>query len=488
MLYEGQILTIKPVHRLHTVSCNSMKIRSTSAWLWTAIAFGLGLALRVWFITHSARIAGDTLIYGEIAKNWMQHGIYGFTYKAGGPQPTLIRLPGYPIFLALCFSIFGADSYTAVMYVQAIVDLLSCLLISLLAGQLLGRPARTATIWLACLCPFTASYVANPLTETLTLACIVTSLYAFYRWQQAPTFNRWLWMIALSLAYAIFLRPEQGLLAAAILPAMLYVLFRQHGFAKNGLLAGLPAIAVAICVVLPLLPWTIRNERTFHVFQPLAPRYATDPGETVPLGFQRWYRTWAIDFASTEDVYWNYDGAPIPIADLPTRAFDTDDQYTRTAALLDDYNETSNDTPALEARWNALAAERIHADPLRYYLALPVARLFNMALRPRVEMFPVSLEWWKGYEHPGQTAFAASYAAINFAYLVLAVWGIVLWKRRMWQGNAPLAWAMLATIVMRSVLLLTLDNSEPRYTLEFFPVVFLLAAIPFASRRTRSLS
>ena len=461
-----------------------MKIRRTSAWLWTVVALLLGLALRVWFITHSARIAGDTLVYGEIAKNWMQHSIYGFTYKAGIPQPTLIRLPGYPIFLALCFRVFGADSYTAVMYVQAVVDLLSCLLISVLAGAIFGTRARTAAIWLACLCPFTASYVANPLTETLTLACIVTSIYAFYRWQQqSPAFNRWLWMIALSIAYSILLRPEQGLLAAAILPAMLYVSVRPLGLAKRSLRAAIPVAVAAVFIVMPLLPWTLRNERTFHVFQPLAPRYATDPGETIPLGFQRWYRTWAIDFASTEDVYWNYDGAPIPIADLPTRAFDNDDQYTRTAALLDDYNETSNDTPALEARWNILAAERIHADPLRYYLALPVARLVNMTLRPRLEMFPVSLEWWKEYEHPGQSVFAASYAAINFAYLVLAAWGIILWKRRNWYGNAPLAWAMLTTMLLRGALLLTLDNSEPRYTLEFFPIIFLLGAIPFASRK-----
>ena len=91
--------------------------------------------------------------------------------------------------------------------------------------------------------------------------------------------------------------------------------------------------------MLPLAPWTVRNWRTFHVVQPLAPRYATDPGELVPLGFQRWYRTWAIDFASTEEVYWNYDSAPIEIGDLPARAFDSNDQYAQTAAILNDYNK-----------------------------------------------------------------------------------------------------------------------------------------------------
>jgi hypothetical protein len=34
---------------------------------------------------------------------------------------------------------------------------------------------------------------------------------------------------------------------------------------------------------------------------------------------------------------------------------------------------------------------------------------------------------------------------------------------------------MAATILLRIALLLTVDNSEDRYTLEFFPVVFVLA-------------
>jgi hypothetical protein len=477
-----------------------MNTRRNSSWFLIAAAVVFELLLRLWFITHAARVAGDTLIYGEIAKNWMQHGVYGFTLKAGIPQPTLIRLPGYPLFLIACFSVFGPDSYTAVMVVQAVIDLLACLLISTLAGHLLGARARMASLWLACLCPFIASYVATPLTETLTLACITLALYALYRWQQSgPGFNRWLWVITLALAYSILLRPEQGLLAAAILPAMLYIALRSNGHALavettstrrrtvSSFRAATPVVTAAVCILLPLVPWTLRNQHTFHVFQPLAPRYATDPGESAPLGFQRWYRTWAIEFASTEDVYWNYDGAPIPIADLPNRAFDSDDQYTRTDALLSDYNDTSNDTPTLEARWNALATERIHADPLRYYVALPIARVVNMALRPRVEMFPTPLEWWKWRENRRQAEFSAAYGTLNLIYLALAVWGFMRWRRRGWIARdgrtyAPLAWTMLATIVLRVALLLTLDNSEPRYTLEFFPVIFFLASIPFAQK------
>jgi hypothetical protein len=231
--------------------------------------------------------------------------------------------------------------------------------------------------------------------------------------------------------------------------------------------------------VLPLAPWTLRNWRTFHVIQPLAPRYATDPGEHVPLGFQRWYRTWGIDFTSTEEVYWNYDNDTIETGDLPTRAFDSDDQYARTDALLSEYNVHSNATPAFDARFAELARERIQADSIRYYLALPVARLVNMAFRPRTEMLPIPLEWWHWSEHPGKTAFAAGFGALNFAYFALGGMGLWLWHRHGWGVHAPLAWSMLAFAVLRCALLLTIDNSEPRYTLELYPLLLVWGSAVF---------
>ena len=54
--------------------------------------------------------------------------------------------------------------------------------------------------------------------------------------------------------------------------------------------------------IAPLVPWTVRNWKEFHQFEPLAPRYASDPDEFVPTGFDRWVRTWIVDYTSTEDV------------------------------------------------------------------------------------------------------------------------------------------------------------------------------------------
>ena len=445
------------------------------------VALGLGLVLRLMFILHAPRIAGDTLIYGDIAKNWMHHGVYGFAESANGePIPSLIRLPGYPLFLALCFRIFGDDQYTAVMVVQCMIDLGTCVLLADLARRIFGSRAALAVLWLAALCPFTANYVAAPLTETLTLACIVFTFYGLERWSaEGMGWSRWLSMITAALAYSLLLRPEQGLLVVAVVPAMAWLASVRGQ--RRGRLAGMVA-AVLLCVVLPLVPWTIRNWRTFRVFQPLVPRSATDPGELVPTGFNRWYRTWAIDFASTEEVYWNWNTTTINIDDIPTRAFDSEEQYNCVAALLNQYNETSNATPTLDRGFAALAQERIADDPLRYYFALPLARLANMVLRPRVDMMEIKLEWWKWNPHPAQTIFASAYGLLNLAYFTLAGLGLWKWRLRRWDGHTALGWSLLAFFLLRCALLLTLDNSEPRYTLEFFPLLIFWAGALFKER------
>jgi len=474
-------------------------------WVWVLSALLAGVALRLYFVIEAPLMTNDTVLYGDLAKNLVERHVYGFTVAGGTPRPTLIRLPGYPLFLAACFMVFGVGKYQAVLWVQMLIDLLSCCMMADLARRVFGARAGMVALWLAMVCPFTANYVGAALTETLSLFCIAAAFYGMERWRAAGCgFGRWLWVVAAALAYAVLLRPEQGLLAAAVVPAMLWapqVSTLRPGRSRHPgapglasetwmtapaghlppartvrkLRATLPVIVASVCVVLPLLPWALRNERVFHVFQPLAPRYANDPGEAVPLGFQRWYRTWAIEFASTENVYWNYDGNDINIADLPNRAFDTQDEYERTAALLSEYDRNDNPTSELDRGFAALASERITRDPVRYYVALPLARLANMLLRPRTELMGTSLEWWKHAEDKSQRAFGAVYAGINLAYLVLGGIGLWMW----WRGGTDraLAAAMAGYVVLRCVLLLTIDNSEPRYTLEFFPLLYVWGAV-----------
>ena len=425
-------------------------------------ALAAGLALRLWWVWRYGQTTVDGRVYGEFARNVIEHHVYGWDRVGKAPLPTLIRLPGYPLFLGVCFLLFGMENYTAVMLVQVVVDLATCLLLGGLAARMFGRRAGVAAVWMAALCPFMANYTAVPLTETWTLFCMAAAFYGVARWS-ADTGRAWWWGVGIgaALSYAVLLRPEQGMLAVAVVPAMVWLGGRRR-LRQVGV--------VCVLTVLPLAPWAVRNWRVFHVIQPLAPRYATDPGDRINYGFQRWYRTWAAEFTTTETVYWNYDGSPILIQDLPDRAFDSNAQYAETAAVLAQYDENDNPSDALDQQFMAIAEERVHADPVRYYVVLPVARVLDMLFRPRTELLPVPLEWWKFRLHKGADALEWGYAGLNAGYFVLAWFGL---RRR---GPSALVWMMVSTTVMRSLLLLTLDNSEARYTLEFYPVMLVLGS------------
>jgi hypothetical protein len=426
------------------------------------------LALRLWFIHAYPEVQGDPLIYGDIAKNWMLHGIYGMTASTH-VDPTLIRLPGYPLFLILCFRLFGMEHYHAVMYVQVVIDLATCVLIGALARRIWSPRAGLVALWLAALCPFTANFAAVPLTETLELFCIALAFYAIDRFLDSP---RWPWALIMALAwsYAALLRPDGALLAVALCPAIVLYGYRRWGTAPMVRWA----LACGLLAILPFIPWTLRNGHTFHVFEPLAPRYAVDPGESTNPGFNRWTKTVCVDFACTWQIYWNVDTDVIDVHDLPARAFDSPQQYEETRQLLAAYNRTTTLTPQLDTAFGALADERIRAHPFRYYVELPLARLADMWLRPRTETLWIELRWWQYNHHHAETEFALGYAALNLAYLIAALIGFL--KRPRLSG------IILAFVLLRCVLLATLEAPEPRYTLECFPPLIALAGVALTRR------
>jgi Dolichyl-phosphate-mannose-protein mannosyltransferase len=448
---------------------SSLRLRTT---LLIVFALAVGAALRLWFIHAFPQIQGDSLLYADIARNWLTHGVYGRSIiHLGNPAtiaPTLVRLPGYPAFLALCFAVFGGQNYLAILYVQVVIDLATCLLIAAYVRKLHSTRAAMLALWLAVLCPFTANYVAMPLTETLSIFCVALGLYAFAAVLERPR-SGWTLALAFAWSYAALLRPDGALLGLVFFPALILYGRNSLGLAR----AVRVALFCGLIAVLPFVAWTLRNSRTFHVFQPLAPRSATDPGEAKAPGFQRWAKTWVADFTSTYEVWWNVPGDDIDFHALPARAFDTDERET--LAVISRYNDGDALTPQIDAAFGALATQRIGAHPFRYYVTLPLLRLADMWLRPRVEMLNIELRWWQYRLHHIETRISYAYGVLNLAYLAAALIGAFYWPR--------FACAMVAYVVLRSMLLATIEAPEPRYTLECFPIIIAFAAAALSFRR-----
>jgi hypothetical protein len=94
----------------------------------------------------------------------------------------------------------------------------------------------------------------------------------------------------------------------------------------------------SLAFALALTPWTIRNWRVFHLFQPLAPVNAEMPGEFIPHGYLHWVKTWLDDQRYIDVAVWEVGIQPITIDDLPDSAFDSADERDRVEALLEEYN------------------------------------------------------------------------------------------------------------------------------------------------------
>ena len=89
-----------------STACSRIRFPLAGA-LSVVLALACGLALRLWMLKQFFNLDGDPLIYGDLAKNLLLHGSYALTGSGGVLVPALMRLPGYPLFLALCFRLFG---------------------------------------------------------------------------------------------------------------------------------------------------------------------------------------------------------------------------------------------------------------------------------------------------------------------------------------------------------------------------------------------
>ena len=447
------------------------------------LAAGLaGLGLRLLLVWRFPGVVDDSRLYANIAENWLQHGVYGVT-NSGVIMPTLSRLPGYPAFLAATFAIFGIENFRSVLLVQVVFDLGTCFLIADLARRLLSQRAAQAAFLLAALCPFLANYAATALTETLeifftalALDLAICGLGASHADRQTRGL---IWLgCGFSIGAAILLRPDGGILLAAVGGYLLWLLLRSVRRTREPLRLSPKSIIwagvlVAIGATAPLIPWTLRNLHTMHRFEPLAPRYANDSDELVMTGFNRWVKTWTADYVSVQEIYWNVPGTDIDFTRLPTRAFDSPQQREQTRRLFTDYDRDHDLTPELDARFAALAAERIHRTPLRYYLWLPAVRIADMWLRPRTELFPSDPRWWEFNDDRRWLALSLGFGLINLVYVAMAGTGLLRVREIFGIG------LFVLFLTLRSLFLGTLENPEPRYTLECYPVVIFLASALF---------
>jgi 4-amino-4-deoxy-L-arabinose transferase-like glycosyltransferase len=484
----------------------SNKTRVYAAILLVALGFRLFLALRL-----ANDEPDDGRVYSQIARNVLEQHVY--SHDTQPPyNPSIIRLPGYPLFLVAIYSVFGHGNNTAVRVVQAVIDTTTCALVAWVVFEWAldeERRHRAALIALAlaAICPFTAIYVATILTEVptnfLAVATVLAATFAFKK-----NALRWWIVTGLIAGLAVLFRPDSGLFAAAI-GVTLVLSTRMRTAIPSAAL-----FSIAFCLV--LVPWTIRNRRVFHVFQPLAPAHAEMPGEFVARGYLLWVRTWLDDSKYVGPALWSLDMRPMYVENFPARAFDSKEERERVAALLNKYNHPDGDeedeppadeeeepeveepveaeeanvemTPEIDTGFAQIGQERIAHSRLRYYVVLPLKRAATLWFDTHSQYYPFNgdllpLEDLDYDIH--QQYWLPLFAGFTWIYTLCgAIGGWLLWRSR--NQNAR-RWLLLAVLLifLRLGFFATLENPEPRYTVELFPFLIALGSTVGAALRGR---
>jgi hypothetical protein len=454
-------------------------------------ALAAGLALRLFFIWRFPFYSGDTKFYEELARNWLDHGVYGL-YVRGTLTAVDMRVPGYPAFLAAIYFAIGRSA-RLVMVMQALVDLGTCVLVALAAARLAPVSRRaivgTAALWMAALCPFTADYVAVVLTETLAtfFTMLAALLFVYFLTEPALDLSRdaagrrgtilfagRFLLLGIIVGLGTLVRPETPLVLFAAGIVLCLRWWRR---------ANWPKWILATCwmcagLLLPLAPWAARNARTLGRVEFLGPRYAQTYGDFIPRGYFAWTQTWMTRFGEAYLVTWKLGKQPIGIEAVPRAAFDSDAERARVAGLLERYNAHLNMTPVLDREFAILAAERTAREPLRTYLFVPAERIAAMWFTPRIELLPYSGKLW-----PVEEKWRGN--PVDFSVtLGLEIWGLVYLGLAMvgwWRCRPQLAATFLILfVVIRTVAMTQLQTVEPRYVIECFPVLVGLGALVWA--------
>ena len=268
---------------------------------------------------HFFETNGDPLVYGDIAKNLLLHGRYALTLGSGQAFPTLdspARLSA--LSRRSAFKLFGIENYAAAVW-RPDCDGSGRLPSSRRlrpphCAAAASRPApctpRSGSPRFAPLPPLCRES-ADRRSDAL---CHLRSHFGPRRvFRNGPA-----WASALAFTFAVtfaaLLRPDGALAAIALAPALFLGLRNAAHSHTNPASALRMAVVCALLALAPFAVWTCRNGRVFHVFQPLAPRSATDPGDPVTPGWDRWVKTWCLDFVSTYNVVWNVPGDELDIS------------------------------------------------------------------------------------------------------------------------------------------------------------------------------
>ncbi|MCX7824862.1 MAG: glycosyltransferase family 39 protein [Verrucomicrobiae bacterium] len=442
----------------------------------------IGLLIRLWLVPQWADVGGaaDTPQYERFARNLVQHGVFSDD-EGDHPVPNARRMPGYPFFLATIYSVCGLGKWRAVQVAQAVIDLLTCWLVYRTARELFRD--RLVGFWsfgTALICAPVLIFSGYVLPETLATFWVTLAVYCALKGCRD---NRNVWFIGLgiSCAAAAMMRPTLALLPVFLLPAFYLTPEGRRFFTLKR--AGL----AVFCWLFLMLPWVTRNAISLHEFNFLSAARATKSDDRA-RGYHRWLSTWVDSQAYNRPLAYavvyqrtpGYKPDDLPAGEkfersFPKHAFDTDEERLQVKELMNKVYLNVGLTDETDQAFARLAAKKIRAHPLRYYVALPLYRMLMLWTEP---------PWHWFINAPPRVVRLAQ--LISIAIVAFGFGG--LWViRHHWRDAGPLWLAMLGCTLGGVVTCFAVATVNPRFVVPVYPQMCIFAsACAFHLTRAKS--
>lgn len=451
------------------------------------LVFVLAIAFR-WALYHSGLVdvvlfTGDSGQYHELAKSLLR----GQFAEGNPPVPSMNRTPGYPGFLALIYALLG-ESGTAITAAQILLDAVTCVMVIHMALVLgLGRRGLVVTAALAVTCLFTAAIAFQIMTETLNAFFIVAAAWFLLPaggrgdpiWRTTPTHA---FASGLMFGLGILVRP--ALAVAALLFVAVTVGYdawhhRAGLLSRLGRLVLIPAL-ISVGILIPVLPWMVRNYLTFpEVYR------AAEREHVALLGYKGsnenyrhfFIRGFADYLLSYEEPFVQLLPFEPPLYARYVYAGEEEEVRAAFAKLAKDVAELRHFRWETLPLFEAIRVKRYAATP-RLYITAPLSKLLKIWITPRIALL------WKGRSGLNSslsltvvlTLYSVLYAVLGF----LGLW----WGLR--QASPVLFLFVVAMVLAHTwVHAIWLPFPISRYAVPLFPLLSL-AAGAFVSRPRRA--
>ena len=430
-----------------------------------AVVFRIGLLFSG--LVDVVFMTADSGQYDELARSLLAHGT--FAESAG---LSMYRTPGYPALVALVYALMGT-SQIPLTAVQIVLDSLTCVIVVDMALRhgVRGR-ALALTAALAVTCLYTAVYSYQLMTETTYCFALTLAIWVWdrpdKREEPSGTTPLRALITGLVIGAAVLVRP------AMMVPGMLFglgicarILFKL-GWRNLRPRAALAPLALGLGVAVCIIPWIVRNHRTF----PEEFARANTP-YLAPLGFKvsssSAFHFYQPDFkkflASYEQPYVQIKFTDPPVMAryvYPGEEEEVRAAYARLGREVEQANRYTSDE-MLDFR--AITAKRYQAAP-RLHLTAPASMIAKVWITPRIAVL------WRGRSgHNSSRALIVGYTIYSSVFL-LGILGLF------WGGlreHASSAAIYLAAMLIGHTFIyaLWLPFPQSRYAVAVYPLLCL---------------